>query len=94
VSVGMVYAAELGRLAGRLDGVAAYRHRSVLASVGLPLTYRPDAWPLLLEAMKVDKKSRGDRLRFVVLDGLAKPAILESPDPDLLVAAYAEVGEP
>jgi len=29
-----------------------------------------------------------------VLDGLAKPAILESPDPDLLVAAYAEVGEP
>jgi 3-dehydroquinate synthase len=41
--------------------------------------------------MKVDKKSRGDRLRFVVLDGLAAPAMLEAPDPQVLVAAYAEV---
>jgi 3-dehydroquinate synthase len=40
----------------------------------------------------VDKKSRADRLRFVVLDGLAKPGILEAPDPSLLVAAYGEVG--
>jgi 3-dehydroquinate synthase len=31
-------------------------------------------------------------LRFVVLDGLAKPGRLEGPDPALLAAAYAEVG--
>jgi len=92
VSVGLAFAAELGRLAGRLDDATADRHRSVLASLGLPLTYQADAWPRLLEAMKVDKKSRGDRLRFVVLDGLGKPAILEAPDPSLLVAAYAEIG--
>ncbi|WP_042382539.1 3-dehydroquinate synthase [Streptacidiphilus melanogenes] len=91
VSVGMVFAAELGRLAGRLDDATAERHKAVLASVGLPLTYKADAWPKLLEAMKLDKKSRADRLRFIVLDGLAKPAILEAPDPSLLVAAYAEV---
>jgi 3-dehydroquinate synthase len=41
--------------------------------------------------MRVDKKTRGDMLRFVVLDGLARPAILEGPDPALLAAAYAEV---
>jgi 3-dehydroquinate synthase len=41
--------------------------------------------------MRVDKKSRGDRLRFVVLDALASPRILEDPDPGLLVAAYEEV---
>ncbi|GGO82331.1 3-dehydroquinate synthase [Wenjunlia tyrosinilytica] len=93
VSVGMVYAAELGRLAGRLDDATADRHRAVLESVGLPLAYRGDAWPKLLESMRVDKKSRADRLRFVVLDGLAKPAILESPDPSLLVAAYGEVSK-
>ena len=63
----------------------------MLASVGLPLTYRADAWPKLLETMKLDKKSRADRLRFIVLDGLAKPTVLEAPDPTLLVAAYAEV---
>ncbi|MEV8094848.1 3-dehydroquinate synthase [Kitasatospora sp. NPDC085879] len=91
ISIGMVFAAELGRLAGRLDDETADRHRRVLGSVGLPLTYRADAWPRLLDAMKIDKKSRGDLLRFVVLDGLAKTSILEGPDPSLLVAAYAEV---
>ncbi|MEU1540029.1 3-dehydroquinate synthase [Actinacidiphila glaucinigra] len=93
VSIGMVFAAELGRLAGRLDDATADRHRSVLESVGLPLSYRGDQWPRLLEAMKVDKKSRGDRLRFIVLDGLAKPTVLEAPDPGVLLAAYAEISK-
>ncbi|MEU8505172.1 3-dehydroquinate synthase [Streptomyces brevispora] len=91
VSVGMVFAAELGRLAGRLDDATADRHRAVLESVGLPLTYRGDQWPKLLENMKVDKKSRGDLLRFIVLDGLGKPTVLEGPDPAILLAAYGEV---
>jgi 3-dehydroquinate synthase len=93
VSVGLVFAAELGRLAGRLPDGVADRHRTVLQSLGLPTTYAggTDAWPRLLEAMRVDKKSRGDLLRFVVLDDLAKPGRLEGPDPALLQAAYAEV---
>ncbi|MEV6264012.1 3-dehydroquinate synthase [Streptomyces sp. NPDC051784] len=91
VSVGMVFAAELGRLAGRLDDATADRHRAVLESVGLPLTYRGDQWPKLLENMKVDKKSRGDLLRFIVLDGIGKPSVLEGPDPAVLLAAYGEV---
>ncbi|MEW1549835.1 3-dehydroquinate synthase [Streptomyces tsukubensis] len=91
VSVGMVFAAELGRLAGRLDDATADRHAAVLKSVGLPLTYRGDQWPRLLETMKVDKKSRGNLLRFIVLDGLGKPNVLEGPDPALLLAAYGEV---
>ncbi len=41
--------------------------------------------------MRVDKKSRGSHLRFVALDGLAKPRMLEDPDPSLLVAAFEEV---
>ncbi|MEU1131546.1 3-dehydroquinate synthase [Streptomyces sp. NPDC005900] len=93
VSVGMLFAAELGRLAGRLDDATADRHRTVLESVGLPLTYRYDQWPKLLETMKVDKKSRGDLLRFIVLDGLGKPTVLEGPDPAVLLAAYGEVGQ-
>ncbi len=91
VSVGLVFAAELARVAGRLDDATADRHRVVLDALGLPTAYRADAWPRLLEAMRVDKKTRGDRLRFVVLDGLARPGRLEAPDPSLLVTAYAEV---
>ncbi|HEX6196993.1 MAG TPA: 3-dehydroquinate synthase [Jiangellaceae bacterium] len=92
VSIGMVFAAALARAAGRLDDATADRHRTVLEALGLPTSYEAAAWPRLHEAMKVDKKARGDRLRFVVLDGLAKPGVLEAPDPELLTAAYAEVG--
>lgn len=94
VSVGLVFAAELGRLAGRLDDETADRHRSVLTALGLPVSYDADALPQLLENMAGDKKTRAGVLRFVVLDGLAKPGRLEGPDPSLLVAAYAEVARP
>jgi 3-dehydroquinate synthase len=43
--------------------------------------------------MRVDKKARGSRLRFVVLDGLARPGILTDPPDDLLRAAYAAVAD-
>jgi 3-dehydroquinate synthase len=91
ISVGMVYVAELARLAGRLDDATVDLHREVLSALGLPTTYASGRWDRLLAAMRVDKKARGDLLRFVVLDGLARPSILEGPDPALLAAAYAEV---
>ncbi len=91
VSVGLVFAAELARAACRLDDATADRHRSVLTSVGLPVAYAPDALPELLDAMRGDKKARGGKLRFVVLDGLAKPGRLEAPEPVLLETAYAAV---
>lgn len=94
VSVGLVYAAALARLAGRLDVATAERHRAAMAALGLPTGYRADAWPELLAAMRVDKKTRGSRLRFVVLDGLARPAILDGPDDELLHAAYRAVALP
>ncbi len=91
VAIGMVYAAAVARLAGRLDAATADRHRRVLAAVGLPVSYPAGAWPRLREAMAVDKKARGARLRLVVLDGLARPAILDDPPEELLEQAYAEV---
>jgi 3-dehydroquinate synthase len=90
VSVGLVYAAGLGRASGRLDDTTATRHRTVLELLGLPVRYG-GAWPDLLAAMRVDKKSRGARLRFVVLDGLARPSILDGPDEQLLAQVYREV---
>lgn len=91
VSVGMMFAAELARSVGRLNDVDADRHRSILETLGLPVTYRRDRWQGLLDGMRRDKKSRGDLLRFVVLDGVAKPGILDVPDTSLLFAAYQEI---
>ena len=92
ISVGMLYAAELSRLAGRLSDQAAERHRSILESLGLPTSYRAGAWPQLLATMQRDKKSRGGMLRFILLDDIAKPTVLQAPDESLLFAAYQEVG--
>lgn len=91
VSVGLVFAAELGRLAGRLDDACVERHRDVLTALGLPVTYDAGALPDLLPYMAGDKKTRSGTLRFVVLDGIAKPGRLEGPDPALIAAAYAAV---
>ncbi len=91
VAVGMVFVAALARLAGRLDDPTARRHGELLSLVGLPTSYPGGRWDDLLAAMQVDKKTRGDRLRFVVLEAPGVPAILEAPDPALLLAAYDEL---
>ena len=87
----MVFVAELARLGGRLSDDDVAVHRDILESLGLPTTYPAGRWDALLSVMKVDKKARGDLLRFVVLDGIGRPGLLEGPDPTLLAAAYAEV---
>ena len=93
VAVGLVYAAAVARRRrfGALDEATADRHRTILESLGLPTRYEAGAWPRLRAAMRTDKKSRGDRLRFVVLDALGKPSVLDSPNEELLESAYAEV---
>jgi 3-dehydroquinate synthase len=91
VSVGMVFAAELARLAGRLGDADVERHRSILASLDLPVACVRGRWSDLQDAMRVDKKARGSVLRFVVLDGIGKPGLLEDPNPSWLVAAYERV---
>ena len=88
VSIGLVFAAELSRLSGRLDDDTAARHARLLATVGLPTTYGRDSFDELLEVMRVDKKARGATLRFVVLDALAEPSILEAPDENVLREAF------
>jgi len=91
VSVGLVYAAELGRLAGRTPAELVDRHRAVQGLLGLPLAYRGDRWDALLTAMRRDKKTRGDLLRFVVLEDVGRPVRLEGPDEADLVEAYRRV---
>lgn len=92
ISVGMVFAAELGRIAGSLSDSVVDRHRSILESLTLPIDYPLGRWKTLLATMQRDKKARAGMMRFIVLDDVGKPTTLAGPEEALLFAAYQEVG--
>jgi 3-dehydroquinate synthase len=92
ISVGMVFAAELGRLTGSLSDAVVDRHRSILSSLTLPIDYPVGRWQTLLATMQRDKKARAGMLRFIVLDDLAQPSVLTGPEDSMLFLAYQEVG--
>ena len=91
VSVGMVFAAELARLAGKLDASIVARHRSILSSLGLPVTYSGATFDNLLSVMKRDKKARGARLRMIVLEDVGRPVVLNNPASELITGAFRAI---
>jgi 3-dehydroquinate synthase len=93
IAIGMVFAAELAMLSGKLSEKDVELHRAVLGGLGLPLTYKADKWDQLLMSMQKDKKSRSGSLRFVVLDGIGKPSMLHAPTPELLFTAFQAIVE-
>lgn len=88
VAIGCVFVAELARRTGHLDDATAARHAAAFGAVGLPTSYDGAPFEDLLAAMRVDKKSRGNLLRFVVLVGVGEPVVLEGPSEDDLRASY------
>lgn len=93
VSVGMMFASQLAYLAGRLNADVVTRHKNILSGVGLPTSYDGGTFDQLLENMRIDKKTRGDQLRFIILENVGQPDILHAPDTALLIAAHAKLGQ-
>lgn len=91
VAIGCVFVAELAAREGGLPAGLVERHRSAFGRVGLPTTWDGADFETLLATMRVDKKSRGNQLRFVVLDDVAKPVVLAGPSEENLRAAYDAV---
>ncbi|MGY6498024.1 MAG: 3-dehydroquinate synthase [Microcella sp.] len=92
VAIGMIFAAELSRLATGLPDAVVDRHRTILESLTLPTTYPIGRWKTLLATMQRDKKARAGMLRFIVLDDVGRPRVLNGTDESLLFSAYQEVG--
>ena len=82
---------DLGMTAVPRCSAQAMRTWAVLQSIGLPVSYGGATWAQLSEAMMVDKKARGSRLRFVILDGIGSPIFLDGPDPAMLLAAFGQI---
>lgn len=92
VAIGMIFAAELSRLATGLPDAVVDRHRAILESLTLPTSYPLGRWKTLLATMQRDKKARAGMLRFIVLDDVGRPRVLNGTDESLLFSAYQEVG--
>lgn len=89
VAVGMIFEAELAKAAGLLSETDVRRHRDILNSIGLATSYDGAELDELLAAMGRDKKNKGGKIRFVVLEQIGNPTRLEGPSEELLRAAYA-----
>ena len=91
VAIGMAFMAELQLSLGLITASLAQQHLDILKNLGLPTTYKLQAWPSLLASMYLDKKSRGKTLRLVTIKGIGITDRLENPDEKILFAAYEKV---
>ncbi|CAN1507772.1 AroB 3-dehydroquinate synthetase [Candidatus Nanopelagicaceae bacterium] len=93
VSIGMAYIAYLSEALDLISPELRALHIETLVALGLPVTYKGAEWPELLAAMKLDKKSRGNSLRFVVISEVGKTQRLENPIESALHAAYERLSQ-
>jgi 3-dehydroquinate synthase len=93
VSIGMAFIAHLSFESKLISQELLAKHLSVLQGLGLPTEYTNGEWPELFAAMKLDKKSRGNNLRFVVITEIGKTQRLENPDEAALISAYEKVSQ-
>ena len=91
VSIGLVYAAELALARGLISQADLDLHRSILSSYGLPVAYDRQAWQKLAPLLALDKKARGNTIRFVALNGIGSTIRLEDLTSAELDAAYERI---
>ena len=83
VAIGLVYAAELGRALGRIDGDRVAEHRRIVDGYGLPGSLPEGSQPDELVAVMGRDKKAVDGLTFV-LDGPAGVEVGAGVDPGLV----------
>ena len=95
VSIGMIFVAELAHLEGVLSEDLVRRHRQILSNLGLPTSLKNVAgasnWISLYAAMALDKKARGNSIRFVILKEIGECSRLEGVSEEQLKSAYERV---
>ena len=91
VAIGMVYAAELSSIVGKLSPKIVERHRAILQSIDLPISYHANAFEKLHGLMGGDKKVKGGKIRFVTLTGLGKTSRAENVPMRSLLKAYERI---
>jgi len=91
VAIGLIYAARLAQMLGRIDESRVAEHVAVVAAHDLPITIPAACDPdELVSAMRRDKKVLADGLTFV-LDGPNGVELVENVPVDVVTAAIKEL---
>jgi 3-dehydroquinate synthase len=91
VSIGMAFMAHLQSDLGLITDEVRDLHLSLLTGLNLPVTYSSGDWPELRALMSMDKKSRGNTLRFVTISEIGKTDRIADVAQVHLVSAYEKV---
>ena len=91
VAIGMVFIAELSSARSLIDAQTVQMHRDLLTRYELPTTFERSAWQKLAPLLSLDKKARGNTIRFVALDGIGSTLRLDDLTSDELDAAYERI---
>lgn len=95
VALGLVASTRLSELLGLLDGDCVERVTNTLELYDLPVVLRrPLQMDRLLDAMQRDKKVRGGKLRFVVMEELGRAVTMDNVSTDFVVKALKSISVP
>ena len=91
VAIGMAFMAHLQSELGLITDEVRDLHLTILTGIQLPITYSAGDWPELRALMSMDKKSRGNTLRFVTITEIGKTDRIADVAQANLVSAYEKV---
>lgn len=95
VAIGMVFIAELSFARGLISQEILNLHRSSLTALSLPTSLTQvqgrDNWSSIYSAMALDKKARGNEIRFVTLTELGKCERIEGVTEEELRGVYEKL---
>lgn len=77
ISIGMHFAARISARIGQLTEDEVARHLDILGKFHLPLSFEASDFKQLWKTILRDKKTKSERVRFVVLHGLGDPELID-----------------
>ena len=93
VSIGMVFVAHLAHALGIMSQELVKMHEDLLRQLGLPIRFAEGDWLTLLSTMRLDKKARGNQIRFVALAEIGATQRVDGATDAQLAAAYEKVSQ-
>ena len=92
VALGMIAAARLSEKMGYLESNEAKRIEALIRDAGLPWKI-PEVFSAadIIDALRMDKKKKGDIVRFVLLKKIGMPFIIGSIKPETITAVIEEM---